>query len=201
MRRRSLSNSPMRKILFFLILLCGAASAAEPSVEPSAPDVSGATRQPLAEARQKKQKAVALLFVTTDCPIANRFAPEITRLYQKFEKRGVAFYIVHADPRLKAEAAAAHAREYGFSCPVLLDRKHELVKLSGASVTPEAAVLSPQGKLLYRGRIDDRFVRWGQMRNAPQSRDLRLALSAVCAGKPVPVARTKAIGCYIEDAP
>ena len=49
-------------------------------------------------------------------------------------------------------------------CPVLLDRKHELVKACGATVTPETAVLSPQGKLLYRGRIDDRFARWGQMR-------------------------------------
>ena len=162
-------------------------------------DVKGATRQPLAEARQKKQKAVALFFVTADCPISNRFAPEIERLCHDFEKRGVAFFIVHADPQIKAAAAAAHAREYGFSCPVLLDREHDLVKLCGATVTPETAVLSPQGKLLYRGRIDDRFARWGQMRAEPQQRDLRLALDAVCAGQPVRVARTKAIGCYIEE--
>ena len=185
----------MRKLFFLLLLVCAAARAGELSVA----DAKGAPHQPFGEAR--KAKAVALFFVTTDCPIANRFAPEINRICRDYEKRGVAFFIVQTDPNVKAADAVAHAKEYGFTCPVLLDRKHELVKRASATVTPEVAVFAPSGKVLYRGRIDDRYARLGQMRAEPTRRDLRLTLDAIVAGKPVPVASTKAIGCYIEESP
>jgi hypothetical protein len=62
-------------------------------------------------------------------------------------------------------------------------------------VTPEVAVLSPTGELLYLGRIDDRYNPQGKRRPEPTVRDLQLALDAVLAGKPVPTPRTKAFGC------
>lgn len=184
----------MKKLLFLLLLGCASVQAAELSVV----DAKGATHRPFAETR--KDKAVTLFFVTTDCPIANRYAPEINRICRDYEKRGVAFYIVQTDRKLKAADAVAHAKEYGFTCPVLLDRKHELVKRAAATVTPEAVIFAPSGKVLYRGRIDDRYPRLGQMREEPTRRDLRLALDAIIQGKKVPIASTKAIGCYIEDS-
>ena len=93
-----------------------------------AANVNGASIHPLAEARKAKKRGVVFFFVTTDCPIANRFAPEIGRICKDYEKRGIAFYIVQTDPDLKTARAKEHAKEYNFSCPVLLDRKHELVK-------------------------------------------------------------------------
>lgn len=175
----------------------GVCSAAAPA-GPSAPDIKNVARHPLAEAVKSKKRAVVLFFVTADCPIANRFAPEINRICKDYEKRGVAFYIVQTDRTLTAKRAAEHAKEYGFTCPVLLDGKRELVKFCGASVTPQGVVLSPQGKTLYSGRIDDSYAKIGQFRVHPQRRDLRLALDEVLGGKAVSVARTKAIGCYIE---
>lgn len=166
--------------------------------EPAVSGVTGLMRHPLEEARKAKKKAVVFFFVMTDCPIANRFAPEISRICDEYVRRNVAFYIVQTDPKLTASRAREHAKEYNFSCPVLLDRKRELVKFCGASVTPESAVLSPDGKVLYRGRIDDRYVALGQFRVQPKQRDLRLALDAVLNSKPITTPRTKAIGCYIE---
>lgn len=145
-----------------------------------------------------KKRGVVLFFVTTDCPIANRFVPEMNRLCKDYEKRGLAFYIVQTDSTLKAAKAQQHAKEYQLSAPVLLDRQHELVKFCGASVTPESALLSPDGKVLYRGRIDDRYVALGQFRAEPKQRDLRLALDSFLQNKSIVNARTKAIGCYIE---
>ena len=92
-----------------------------------------------------------------------------------------------------------HLTEYSYPFAGLRDPKHELVKLAGAKITPEAAVFDREGKLLYRGRIDDRYVDFGKMRAAPTQRDLELALEAILAGKPAPAAGGPAIGCFIAD--
>ena len=60
-----------------------------------------------------------------------------------------------------------------------------------------AAVLSPAGQLLYLGRIDNRLEGFGKRRVQVTEFNLRNTLDAVLAGKPVPQARTKALGCAI----
>ena len=74
------------------------------------------------------------------------------------------------------------------------------MKQTGVTVTPEVAVLSADQKLLYRGRIDDRYIDFGKDRPEPTVRDLERALDAIVAGKPVPVAETRAIGCILSDS-
>jgi len=71
------------------------------------------------------------------------------------------------------------------------------VKAAGATVTPEAVVIGSDGKIAYRGRIDNKYVTWGTSRPEATERDLRSALDAIVQGRPAPVARTKAIGCFI----
>jgi hypothetical protein len=82
---------------------------------------------------------------------------------------------------------------------VLRDPDHDLVRLAGATITPEAAVFVQGREMVYRGRIDDRYVDFGMTRTKATTHDLRNTLDAVLAGKPVPAARTRAIGCYIAD--
>jgi hypothetical protein len=67
------------------------------------------------------------------------------------------------------------------------------------TVTPEVAILDAAGTLLYRGRIDDRYISFGKDRPQPTVRDLERSLDAVLAGKPVPVKETRAIGCILSD--
>jgi hypothetical protein len=66
-------------------------------------------------------------------------------------------------------------------------------------VTPQAVVLSSQGKTLYSGRIDNRFLGYGKDKIKASVSDLRLSLDAILAGKPVPHPTTTAIGCFIPD--
>ena len=80
---------------------------------------------------------------------------------------------------------------------MLLDPGFTLVRLAGATITPEAALLSPEREVLYRGRIDDRFYDFGKMRYPPRQLDCRDALTARLAGKPIKNRTTKAIGCFI----
>ena len=120
------------------------------------------------------------LFTSTDCPISNRYAPEVRRLEELFGPKGVAFRLVYPNPAEPAAAIREHmsAFAYGEAAVALRDPAHALVKFVHATVTPEAAVYAG-GRVVYRGRIDDRHVDLGVDRPAATTRDLADALSAV----------------------
>ncbi len=158
-------------------------------------DVQGADHQPLVAAGQK---ATVLFFVLSDCPIANSYAPEINRIAAAYSSLGVRSYLVYVEDELSAPVARQHAQDHEFKFPALLDPGHQLVKFSKVTVSPEVAVLAPDNTVLYRGRIDDRAAAFGQSRVTPSKRDLRDALEAILAGKPVDTPVTKAVGCYIS---
>lgn len=145
-------------------------------------------------------RATVFIFTATDCPISNRYAPEVRRLVRTFEPKGVRFRLVYANPADQPDAIREHVKsfEYPSSVEALRDPTHAFVKFSGATITPEAVVVV-DGRVVYHGRIDDRFVDFGVDRPEPTVRDLADALTAVLAGKPVPHAVTQAIGCYIAD--
>jgi peroxiredoxin len=145
-----------------------------------------------------KRKAIVLVFVAHDCPISNAYAPEVNHLAARYSRAKMAFYLVYPARGLKATEARRHAREYGYQIPLLMDPTRRLVKRAQVHVTPEVAVLTPQGRLLYRGRIDDRYAVLGKPRLQATRHDLRAALDSISAGKIVQTPRTTAIGCYIE---
>jgi peroxiredoxin len=145
----------------------------------------------------KDARAVAIFFIAAECPISNRYGPEINRLVADYSARGIAFYGVHSDPDIGPAAALRHAQDYGFDFPVLLDPNQTLAGKTGVILTPTAVILSPAGELLYRGRIDNRYLDFGKYRGAGVKPDLRLALEAVEDGKPVPEKYTKPVGCAL----
>lgn len=192
----------VQKLLIFLLLVVSCPSVpAVPSK--SAPviqvkDLNGALVRPF---DSKGRKATVLFFIAHDCPISNGYAPEISRTCREYGARNVALYVVYVEPSLSVAAARAHARAYGYALSAaLLDPKHRLVKHAGATITPEAAIFSPDGRLRYRGRIDDRYPSLGQRREVVTTHDLRASLEAVLAGKPVPVQTTTAVGCFIPPS-
>ncbi len=142
-------------------------------------------------------KAAVLFFVTNDCPITNSSMPEINRLVAAYATRGIGFYAVYTDPTVSVAAIRKHAREYGMHMPLIDDTKHALVHRVGATVTPEAALLERDGKVVYLGRIDDLYVDLGERRAAATQHYLRDALDAVLQGRPVAVAKVEPVGCFI----
>jgi phosphoserine phosphatase len=178
-----------------LALMAGGSGGQSPPAQPRLLDLSG---RPVAPLRADRSKATVFLFTRTDCPISNRYAPEVRRLTEKFAASGVTFWLVYADPDESAAAIRRHLKAYGYRAGVLRDPHHDLVRLTGVRVTPEAAVFVA-GRLVYRGRIDDRYVAFGKARPAPTSHDLEEALDAILAGKPVARETTTAIGCFIPE--
>jgi hypothetical protein len=161
-------------------------------------DVNGVERHPLRV--EADGKANALFFVTNECPISNSFAHEIARICADYKPKGIGCALVYVDPALSDDQARQHAQDFGHGdYPKIVDRRHELVKATGVTVTPEAAVIDQSGKVVYRGRIDDSYAALGQPRHPAKNADLRDALNAVVAGKPVEKPETRALGCYISD--
>jgi thiol-disulfide isomerase/thioredoxin len=145
--------------------------------------------------------AIVIYFTTVDCPLSNGYVPEMNRIQKEYAARGLAFYAVEADTTIADAEVRRHAKEFGFTYPVLLDKGQSLVRLTGATAAPEVAVLTNTGKVLYLGRIDNRVVDFDKRRNVVTKHDLKEALEAVLAGRPVPNPRTKVVGCAITLAP
>jgi hypothetical protein len=138
-----------------------------------------------------------LVFTTTDCPISNRYAPEVQRLAGKFGDRAK-FVLVYPVPGDSPDLIRAHHKKFGYAIEYVRDAGQQLVKQTGVTVTPEVAVMRGT-TLLYRGRIDDRYVELGRERPTPTRRDLEDALNAIVDGKAVATRETRAVGCIIAD--
>ncbi len=177
-----------------LIAALACASAAAASLDFSLRDASGKTYGPGALARYK---ATVLVFVATDCPNSNTYAPVLARLYREYSPRGVLFLNVYSDPAETAANVAKHDADFQIPYPGLLDPRQTLARQTGAKSTPEAIILSPEGRELYRGQVDDRFVDLGKTRFQPTEDSLREALDEVLQGKPVTHPVTKVLGCAI----
>ncbi len=162
-------------------------------------DPDGAPFAPLAEGAAKVQ---AFVFVTVDCPIANGYQPELARIHEDYRSRGVDFTMVQVEPGLELQRIRDHRTEYAIAMRVGIDREHALVRVLGASVTPEAVVLRASGEEwqpAYRGRVDDQVTAFGKRRLEAGQHDLRDALDAALDGRSAEPARTEAIGCPIPS--
>ena len=147
-------------------------------------------------------RAVVLVFVRTDCPVANQAAPEIERVRRLYAGRDVRVWLVYVDPREPAERVQAHGREYGLHATAIRDPDHVLVRHAGVHVTPEAAVyvFDRNGpRLSYRGRIDDRVAELGRQRPRATRFDLRDAVARALGSQTPMLVTTPAAGCEIAD--
>jgi thiol-disulfide isomerase/thioredoxin len=146
-------------------------------------------------------RAVVLFFAASDCPISNRYIPEIQRLEKEFGPRGVRVWFVYPNPGDSAKVVRAHDAEYSITgTNTALDTAQNLVQMAHVTITPEAAVFVPEGSGLrevYRGRIDDRYIAFGQERPRAQHHDLEDAIRAVLAKQPVPKPGGPPVGCSI----
>jgi len=187
---KNMRKAARRMLLFGLV---GMAAAAAPVLPLR--DTQGRLHT---SAEWNGAKAILLFFVTTDCPVANSYVPEMNRIAATYAARGVRVFAVQSDTTIQDADVARYAQDYHYGFPLLLDPTQVLVRLANAIITPQAAVLSPEGKVLYLGRIDDRVADFGKQRFQATRQDLREALDEVLAGKPVAHPLTKSIGCAIN---
>jgi peroxiredoxin len=157
-------------------------------------DIDGATHS--IDSRDDR-RALVLVFVTTDCPIANSYQPLLSKLQHEYQNKGFQFVLVHEGPGQTPEKLKLHAKEYGVAFPIIMDEDHSLARKLHATKTPEAVVVGRVGRIVYQGRIDDLHQGFGRKRAAVTREDLRIALNELDAGKSISVPKTEAVGCSI----
>ena len=154
------------------------------------PDTSGAAHS-LASLAGKN--GTVLIFIAVQCPVSNAYNERMEKLAQDYKARGISVIGINANSPESAADVKEHAAKKNLTFPILKDNGSKLADTLGATRTPEAYFLDSKNKLLYHGRIDN-------SRDVSQvnSSELRDALEATLAGKPVPKATANAFGCSIK---
>jgi peroxiredoxin len=175
----------------------GAALAEGPAIGAPAPDFTlttlDGTSFSLSEATRAKT-AVVVMFIATQCPYSNAYNDRMRDMAITYEKQGVLFVGINSNKTEPAHEVAAHARQHGFTFPLMKDPENRVADLYAARHTPEIFVVDRDRVLRYHGRIDENYENPARV----VSPDLKNALDALLAGKAVAKAETKAFGCSIK---
>jgi len=145
-----------------------------------------------------KGPARVLVFLSTECPIANSNIPTLNGLHDRFSPRGVELFGVVSDPFTTRAEATAHYRDYKVRFPVLLDASAQLRDALRPSHVPEAFVFDGDGKLVYRGAVDNAWEEVGKRRQVVTRHFLADTLERLIARQPPELNRTQPVGCPVE---
>jgi hypothetical protein len=156
-------------------------------------------------------RAIVVVFLGTECPIANASIPRLNELCAAYRQQGVEFYGVISSPSLQRRVVRQYVSDFAITFPVLFDVTGELRHQLQATHSPHAFVLTPLGRVLYRGAIDDQFAAIGKKRTAPTHSFVKSALDRVLDGERLshePAADVAAefqshepVGCLLEPWP
>lgn len=189
------TSGGFRRISASLLVAVMLAGCGTPSAHvPDLLDLDGQSWRPL---DMGDARAHVFFFITVDCPISNAYAPEIGRIVADHRDAPVRFFLVHVDPDVTSESARQHAADYALPHPVLRDPQQRLANALEIRTTPEVAVVTADGDIAYRGRIDNWWGDLGRKRPRATKHELRDAVRAVIDGDAVVVRRTEAIGCSL----
>ena len=108
-----------------------------------------------------KAQGRLLIFYDTECPICQKSSKRLQEMYEKYGQN-VAFKAVFSTKALKKSDVKEFNKEYHFTLPYVIDRKHRLVEQYDAKTTPEVVLLNKNGEEVYRGAIDNQFFGLGK---------------------------------------
>jgi peroxiredoxin len=161
------------------------------------PDTRGQT---VSLADFKSAPALLVLFICNHCPYVKHIRSALADLGREYQRRGAAIVAINSNdvenyPEDSPEKMKQEVRAAGYVFPYLYDEAQSAARAYRAACTPDIFLFDKDRKLVYRGQFDD--SRPGNGRPVT-GRDLRAALDAVLAGKPVPEPQTASMGCNIK---
>lgn len=140
-------------------------------------------------------KGTVLVFVSVQCPVSNAYNERYEKLADDYKAQGVNFVAIYSNVTESNDDVKNHVAAHKFTFTVLRDKDNRVADMLGAEHTPEAYFLDASKKLVYRGRIDN-----SRDESGVNSKDLRDAIDATLAGKPVTKNYVRAFGCSIKRA-
>lgn len=143
----------------------------------------------------KGKAGTVIIFIATKCPVSNGYNERMQKLAEDYRTKGVNVIGINSNSTEAAAEIKSHAAEKGLTFTILKDPNNKIADRLDAKVTPEAYFLDAAGKLVYRGRIDN-----SRNGDAITNMELRDAIEATLAGKPVEKSEVNAFGCSIKRA-
>ncbi|HXG27883.1 MAG TPA: thioredoxin family protein [Nevskiales bacterium] len=154
----------------------------------------------LALSELKSDRATVVMFICNHCPYVKHVNPELIRLARDYQPKGVSFIAISSNdaanyPEDAPEKMRETAQRLGYPFPYLYDESQDVARAYQAACTPDLYVFDGNLQLVYRGRLDgstpgNEVPLTGQ--------DLRAALDAVLAGRPVNPDQKPSMGCNIK---
>jgi peroxiredoxin len=142
------------------------------------------------------KKALVVVFLGTECPLAKQYGSRLAELASKYEAQGVAFVGINANQQDSLPEINYYVREQKITFPILKDPGSLVADQFGAKRTPEAFVLDSKGTVRYWGRIDDQYG-IGYAKSEPTKSFVAMALDELLAGKEVSQSAREPVGCFI----
>ncbi|MGC2324604.1 MAG: thioredoxin family protein [Terriglobales bacterium] len=148
----------------------------------------------------KSAPALLVMFICNHCPYVRHVREHLAQLVREYQARGLAAVGISSNdvaqfPDDGPEGMKAEARAAGYTFPYLFDETQAVAKEYRAACTPDFFVFDKDRRLVYRGQMDDSRPSSGR---PVTGKDLRVALDAVLAGRPVPADQRPSMGCNIK---
>ncbi len=159
--------------------------------------ISGETITPDAAAGPR---GLLVMFVCRHCPYVKHVQDELAKIGNDYDDQGIGIVAISSNeienyPDDAPDKLVEQAKEVGFNFPYCFDETQEVAKAYTAACTPDFFLFDADMKLVYRGQLDD--SRPGNDKPVT-GQDLRAALDAVVAGKPVDQDQKPSAGCNIK---
>lgn len=140
------------------------------------------------------------IFLSETCPICKSTTPELQSLYSDYTSKGVSFKGIFPNESIStSETRKAFATKYKLKFPLIGDPQHSLTNELNAQITPEVFVVRiKKNELIYRGLIDNSYIRVGKRRSITTEFYLRNALEQYLSGNVSTIQSTEAVGCIIQ---
>jgi peroxiredoxin len=140
----------------------------------------------------KGDKGTVFIFLSAQCPVVKGYVERIQAVAKDYSGKGINFVGINSNSTEDLAWVKSNA-EANFKFPVLIDSGNKVADKWGASVTPEVYFFDADGKLAYRGGIDNDRRGDNVTKNY-----LRDALDNALAGKAIAEKETNAFGCTIK---
>ena len=145
-------------------------------------------------------KGMLVMFICRHCPFVKHVQNELAAIGRDYDGRGVGMVAISANdvashPEDSPTKLAYQAQELNFTFPYLFDETQQVARAYDAQCTPDFFLYDSHGALVYRGQLDD--SRPGTEIPVTGG-DLRAALDALIAGRPISGEQRPSIGCNIK---
>ncbi len=148
----------------------------------------------------KGAPALVVAFICNHCPYVKHIRSRFAAIASEYQARGVAVVAINSNdvqnyPEDSPEKMAEEIRTVGYRFPYLYDESQDVASAYQAACTPDFYLFDGERRLVYRGQFDGSRPKNGIPVTGV---DLRAALDAVLAGKPVPAEQKPSLGCNIK---